>query len=248
MRDECGIAVAAYLGHEAGGLETADPVDASKLIPGMLLDIQNRGQLAAGMSSFDPKRRRLLRTHKELGGVSEVFKLSDKPGHRKLMDSLKGSIAIGHTRYSTCGADDVTYAQPLERVHGKPFKWFAFCFNGNVANHQQLASKLVGEMGYHLTNPDSDTELFMHYLAFQQRGEQKANWKEALAGLAEVIDGAWSLSLITAAGDLVIARDPAGIKPLCYGFHDGYLVAASNPSPCKTWVCATLKMSSPAQR
>ena len=67
----------------------------------------------------------------------------------------------------------------------------------------------------------------MHYLAFQQRGEQKANWKEALAGLAEVIDGAWSLSLITAAGDLVIARDPAGIKPLCYGFHDGYLVAAS---------------------
>ncbi|TVR43762.1 MAG: amidophosphoribosyltransferase [Planctomycetota bacterium] len=227
VRDECGIAVAAYLGHEAGGLETADPVDAARLIPGMLLDIQNRGQLAAGISTFSPERRPLIRTHKELGAVSEVFKLADKVANKALMQRLAGTIAIGHTRYSTCGADDVSYAQPLERVHGKPFKWFSFCFNGNVANHQQLAGKLVSEMGYHLTRPDSDTELFMHYLAFQQRGQRKANWRKALGALCRVIDGAWSLALINAAGDLVVARDPVGIKPLCYGFRDGYLLAAS---------------------
>ncbi|TVR09786.1 MAG: amidophosphoribosyltransferase [Planctomycetota bacterium] len=227
MRDECGIAVSAYLGHQAGGLETADPVDAARMIPGMLLDIQNRGQLAAGISTYNPERRQLLRTHKELGAVSEVFRLADKVAYAELMHRLAGPIAIGHTRYSTCGADDVSYAQPLERVHGKPFKWFSFCFNGNVANHQALAAKLVGDLGYHLTRPDSDTELFMHYLAFQQRGQRKTSWRKALGSISRVIDGAWSLALVTAEGDLVVARDPAGIKPLCYGFHDGYLVASS---------------------
>jgi amidophosphoribosyltransferase len=225
--EECGLAVAAYLGNDAGGISTADPVDASRLIPGMLLDMQNRGQLAAGITSFNQDRRRLLTTHKQLGGVSEVFQLADKPGHAKLMDSLAGSVAIGHIRYSTCGADDVSYAQPLEREHGKPFKWFSFCFNGNVANHQDLATKLVDELGYHLVRPDSDTELFMHYLAFQQRGRSKTPWRKALGSLQRVIDGAWSLALVTADGDLIVARDPSGIKPLCYGFYDGYLVAAS---------------------
>ena len=40
----------------------------------MLLDIQNRGQLSAGMTSFNPHRNQLLETYKDLGGVSEVFR------------------------------------------------------------------------------------------------------------------------------------------------------------------------------
>ena len=43
----------------------------SRLVPRMLLDIQNRGQLSAGISSFNPARSSLLSTYKELGGVSE---------------------------------------------------------------------------------------------------------------------------------------------------------------------------------
>ena len=50
-------------------------VDAAKLVPPMLLDIQNRGQLAAGLTSYRSDRPELLRTHKNIGSVSDVFEL-----------------------------------------------------------------------------------------------------------------------------------------------------------------------------
>ena len=49
---------------------------ASRLVPGMLLDMQNRGQLAAGITSYSSSRLQLLHTHKDVGGVPEVFRLN----------------------------------------------------------------------------------------------------------------------------------------------------------------------------
>ncbi|HMP16465.1 MAG TPA: amidophosphoribosyltransferase, partial [Gemmatales bacterium] len=40
---------------------------ATSLLPRMLLDLQNRGQLAAGISTYNPNREKLIDTHKELG-------------------------------------------------------------------------------------------------------------------------------------------------------------------------------------
>ena len=171
IHDECGIAAAIDLGPE-GALPGQDG-DAVRLLPGMLMDIQNRGQLAAGITSYDPRRAQVLRTHKALGSVQKAFSLDNKLAGVELMAHLAGPAGIGHTRYSTCGKDDVAYAQPLERPHGKLFKWFSFCFNGNVANHRELQAHLVDDLGYHLLRPDSDTELFMHYLAFAQRGARR---------------------------------------------------------------------------
>ncbi|MDA3961038.1 MAG: amidophosphoribosyltransferase [Planctomycetota bacterium] len=224
IKDECGIVAAVDLGPEHGHGEANS---ATRLLPSMLLDIQNRGQLAAGITSYNEERRQILRTHKELGSVSEVFRLSDKHAGRRLLEDLSGSIAIGHTRYSTCGADDVSYAQPLERVHGKLFKWFSFCFNGNVANHRELAAHLADDLGFHLMRPDSDTELFMHYIAFQQRKQKAEDWGTVFRRLGRLVDGAWSMALVTGDGDLLVARDPGGIKPLCYGRLGRYLVFAS---------------------
>ncbi|MHC5067530.1 MAG: amidophosphoribosyltransferase [Planctomycetota bacterium] len=225
-RDECGIVAAVRIMDGDGGAVSL-PARASDLIPGMLLDIQNRGQLAAGITSYEIGRAELLRTHKALGSVSEVFALSDKQATHDLMERYQGSVAIGHTRYATCGADDISYAQPLERKHGKTFKWFGFCFNGNVANHQELAAHLTDDLGYHLLRPDSDTELFMHYLAFHQRHETESCWTEVMGEVARVVDGAWSLALVSAKGDLVVARDPTGLKPLCWGRVGPYAVFAS---------------------
>ena len=228
IRDECGIVAAADLGHDPSTGETFDDaIDVSTLIPSMLVDIQNRGQLAAGMTSFDPARRDLLRTHKDLGSVSEVFQLSNAGAGAELMRGLTGRVAIGHTRYSTSGADDRSYAQPLERVHGRPFKWFSFCFNGNVANHNHLATQLTDRRGYHLQRPDSDTELFLHTIAFQLRANRRPSWQTVFKQIARSVDGAWSLALVTAEGDLVVARDQLGIKPLCYGVVGRTVVFAS---------------------
>ena len=49
-------------------------IAASRLIPRMLLDMQNRGQLAAGMTSYNPRRDALLETYKQLGTVAEAFR------------------------------------------------------------------------------------------------------------------------------------------------------------------------------
>ena len=73
----------------------------------MLLDIQNRGQLAAGMTSFNPGREQLLSTHKDIGSVTEVFRLSHKGKAESLMQQYAGRAAIGHVRYATCGEDDI---------------------------------------------------------------------------------------------------------------------------------------------
>src|SRR5438105_4016148 len=86
LRHECGIAAIYHLPSASPSQLCPDipPDEISRLMPRMLLDIQNRGQLSAGMTSYDPQRRQLLATYKELGSVNEVFRLN----HRGKAESL----------------------------------------------------------------------------------------------------------------------------------------------------------------
>ena len=54
------------------------------------------------------------------------------------MEKVDGPLAIGHVRYATCGGNDRSDAQPFERDHGRKTKWFAFAFNGQLANYEAL--------------------------------------------------------------------------------------------------------------
>ena len=87
----------------------------------MLLDLQNRGQLAAGMTGYDPKRDNLLATYRDLGPVDQAFRTANPEKNAKILKSVAGRAAIGHVRYATCGPDNRQYAQPFERPHG--VKW-----------------------------------------------------------------------------------------------------------------------------
>ena len=71
MREECGVAAVYHLpGTQSSPLcPDQGPEEVSRLMPRMLLDIQNRGQLAAGMTTYNPARNQLIDTHKELGTV-----------------------------------------------------------------------------------------------------------------------------------------------------------------------------------
>ena len=62
----------------------------------MLLDIQNRGQLSAGLTTYNPQRNQLIDTYKEVGAVSEVFRLSHRGEVESLMKEYAGWAAIGH--------------------------------------------------------------------------------------------------------------------------------------------------------
>tara|TARA_Y100000310_G_scaffold55771_2_gene51118 strand:+ start:168 stop:461 length:294 start_codon:yes stop_codon:yes gene_type:complete len=41
-----------------------------------LLDLQHRGQLSAGITSYNTERKRILQTHKDNGKVHEVFQIN----------------------------------------------------------------------------------------------------------------------------------------------------------------------------
>lgn len=229
IHHECGIAAVYHLPGETSPLcPEGGPDQVSRLVPRMLLDIQNRGQLAAGMTAYLPQRDLLLETHKDVGTVSEVFRLSHRGKAEAIMQHYSGRAAIGHVRYATCGEDDVRYAQPFERNHLEKRKWFAFAFNGQLSNYAALKDKLLSEADFHLGR-DNDTEIIMHEISRELAGERRPRLAEVMRNVAQRFDGAYSLVLLNAQGDLLVARDALGIKPLCYAL-EGTLFAAASES------------------
>ena len=233
MHEECGVAAIYHYNMELPSplCPEQGPTEVSRLMPRMLLDIQNRGQLAAGMSTFEPitkaKSGRLLRTHKDLGTVSEVFRLSHRAKAESIISSCTGRASIGHCRYATCGADDIDYAQPFERQHLQKHKSFCFAFNGQLSNRESLRDELLNSNeDFHLAL-ESDTEIMMYEFGRELSGDRRPSLIEVMRNVSRRFDGAYSLALMNANGEMLIARDPLGIKPMSYAYDDSLFAAAS---------------------
>ena len=69
-------------------------------MPRMLLDLQNRGQLAAGFTTFNPRRQRILDTYKQIGTVIEAFRLNHPAKHDNIMAQFAGRAAMTFGRSS----------------------------------------------------------------------------------------------------------------------------------------------------
>src|SRR6266481_3226067 len=194
LHHECGIA-AIYHFHSSAASRLAPLAgqeQVSRLMPQMLLDLQNRGQLAAGFSTYNPHREKILDTYKQIGGVIEAFRMNHQAKRESIMRQYGGRAAIGHVRYATCGATDVSYAQPFERHHGCKWKWFSFAFNGQLANFTQLREQLLAQTDYHITR-NLDTEIIMHYLSHElsQCGDDRPDLVEVFSRLTRKFDGAY---------------------------------------------------------
>ncbi len=131
-------------------------------------------------------------------------------------------------RYATCGKDDRSDAQPFERHHLQKYKWFSFAFNGQLANYGELRDRLLDGSDHHLTR-ETDTEIIMHEISRELSGDRKPELLDVMRNISQRFDGAYSLVLLNACGDMVVARDPLGIKPLCYA-KEGPLFAAASES------------------
>src|SRR6185503_21059823 len=81
--------------------------DVARLTYFGLFSLQHRGQESAGIAVSENGRLTALR---DLGLVTQVF-------DEQKLHGLRGSIAIGHTRYSTTGSSGWSNAQPLVQ-HG----------------------------------------------------------------------------------------------------------------------------------
>ncbi len=230
LHHECGVAAIYHLptGAVSHLCPGQDLRNASRLIVRMLLDMQNRGQLSAGISRYDasPANGQLLDTYRELGSVQEVFRLSHSKKAESLMKAYSGSAAIGHVRYATCGKDDRSYAQPFENHHFDTRQWFTFGFNGQLSNFNELARDLLENDNHHLVR-NSDTEVLMHELTKELTADPNISLVKLIRNIAERLDGAYSIAYLNAKGEMLIARDPLGIKPMCYAVEDGLFAAAS---------------------
>jgi amidophosphoribosyltransferase len=230
LQHECGVAALYHLeGPEISPLTpTGGSSQISRLMPRVLLDLQNRGQLAAGFTTYNPEREEILATYKQIGPVIEAFRLNHPAKAESVMSEYAGRAAIGHVRYATCGANNRSYAQPFERPHACKWKWFSIAFNGQLANFADLRADLLSLADYHLTR-ETDTEVLMHFIAHSLRGDERPDLIDVFGELSAKFDGAYNLVFLNAMGDLVVLRDPLGLRPLCYA-QDGPLFGAASES------------------
>ncbi len=228
LNHECGIAAVYHLPSSTVSplVPGKDCSRTSRLIPGMLLDMQNRGQLAAGFTTYSPGRSQIIDTHKDVGGVAEVFRMNHSAKYNLLMEEYAGHAAIGHVRYATCGKDDRSYAQPFERHHIARSKWFSFAFNGQLANYLELREEILESTDFHLAR-ETDTEILNHLISHELSLDAEIGPIELLKKIAARVDGSWNVVYLNARGQMFVSRDPLGIRPLCYAVEGSLFAAAS---------------------
>jgi amidophosphoribosyltransferase len=182
--------------------------NASQLAYLALYALQHRGEESAGIVTFDGKKTHL---HKGMGLVGDLFKEAD-------LKKLKGSIAIGHVRYSTTGSSTVKNVQPLLINHKKGF--IAVAHNGNLTNSVELRNEL--EDSGSILQTTMDSELIVHFLV----RDHQNNYRGKVMPIVQRLEGAFSFVIMI--NDSIYAmRDPHGFRPLCIGKLDGGYVVAS---------------------
>ena len=171
--------------------------DVARLAYFGLFALQHRGQEAAGIAVSDRGRLTALR---DMGLVAQVF-------DEEKLQALPGEVAIGHTRYSTTGANAWANAQPL--VHHGAARTVALAHNGNLTNTEELRDALAAD-GIVL-GATSDTEAIAALIA-----HDPSPLPLAVAQAMARLEGAYSIVAL-AEGKLIGFRDPHGIRPLAIG-------------------------------
>lgn len=200
VREECGVF----------GFYDFDGFDVAKMTYYGLYALQHRGQESCGIAVNDDGT---IRVHKDMGLVNEVFD-SEK------IAALKGTIAVGHVRYSTTGEGSRENIQPLVSRYVKGSLTIAH--NGNLTNAANLRESLENEGA--IFQSSSDTEVIMH-LAAHARTRTKSI-EEAMISVTKELKGAFSL-VVMSPRKLMGIRDPKGYRPLCIGkLKNSYVLAS----------------------
>ncbi len=186
FHDECGV-VAIF----------AHP-EAEKLAYLGLHALQHRGQESAGIATSDGMTSRV---HKAMGLVADIFT-------EEVLSKIPGTLAIGHTRYSTAGDSALLNAQPILVQSNKGA--IALAHNGNLVNAHSLRARLESQGSIFQTN--SDTEVIVHLIALSRQ----QTLPQAIADALRQVEGAFSLVMMSP-DRIIAARDPRGFRPLAMG-------------------------------
>ncbi len=214
IHEECGVF----------GAIAKSNTDIGHLVYYGLYALQHRGQESCGIVVNDDG---VFTLHKDLGLVGEVFSggvLSTLP---------QGKIAVGHVRYGTTGGNNRNNCQPIEVNHQKGR--MAIAHNGNLSNAVALRNSL--ELTGAIFHSTSDTEIIA-YIVTKER-LRSSSIEEAVSRAMNQLEGAYSLVLMSPQ-KLILARDPYGFRPLCFGKTADDTYVAASESAALTAVGAQL--------
>ena len=180
-----------------------------------LYALQHRGQESAGIAASNGSQ---ILVYKDMGLVSQVF-------DEETLGSLRGHLAVGHTRYSTTGSSVWENAQPTFRAtsHGA----IALGHNGNLTNTAELGelvgeARANGEVRGKDRGATSDSDLMTDLLA----SRSELSLEDAAMQVLPRLRGAFSLVFMDET-TLYAARDPQGIRPMVLGrLERGWAVAS----------------------
>ncbi|GAB4261875.1 MAG: amidophosphoribosyltransferase [Pararhodobacter sp.] len=201
LKEECGV-------FGAIGVQ-----DAANFIALGLHALQHRGQEAGGIITFDPQAG--FQSAHRFGLVRDNFTSA------KLMETLPGSLGIGHVRYSTAGSKGATAIRDVQPFFGEfAMGGAAIAHNGNITNANAIRRELI-ERGS-IFQSSSDSECIIHLMARSFQTTIAERLKDALRR----VEGAFSIVAMTRT-KLIGVRDALGVRPLVLGrIGDGWVLAS----------------------
>ncbi len=201
LKEECGV---------FGVIGVSDAANFTAL---GLHALQHRGQEAGGIVTYHPDHG--FNSARRFGYVRDNFT------NAAVMDTLPGSLAIGHVRYSTAGSKGATAIRDVQPFFGEfAMGGAAIAHNGNLTNAAALRRELI-ERGS-IFQSSSDSECIIHLMA---RSIQK-NIPERMKDALRRVEGAFSVVAMTRS-KLIGVRDPLGVRPLVLGkVGDGWALSS----------------------
>ncbi|MBI1919371.1 hypothetical protein HYS29_02200 [Candidatus Microgenomates bacterium] len=187
-------------------------------LAGMQGRLQHRGQDSTGLSTWDGLPGK-IKTHKDLGRVTEVF----PPGFDFELAGLSGDRGIGHNRYGTSGEatkDDISGAQPMVvEWNGRKI---AIAYNGNLpeSEREKLRRRIPSDLN---GSPNFDTADIARAIV----SAPGYSWEEKIRNGLDGVSMAYALTILTDTGEVFGLRGPTGHWPLWVGENDDLIVFAS---------------------
>ena len=154
-----------------------------------------------------------------MGLVSQVF-------NEAALESLKGHIAVGHTRYSTTGASHWRNAQPT--LGRTAYGTVALGHNGNLTNTAELLELLDERYPNHESELRGGNTTDTAVLTALLTGNPDSSLEQTAIELLPKVKGAYCLVFMDES-TLYAARDPQGVRPLVLGrLERGWVVASES--------------------
>ena len=168
--------------------------------------LEYRGYDSAGITQLGVKGPL---TTKQVGRVESM---------EALLPAEKSHIAIGHTRWATHGAPNITNAHP----HFNHNQTIFVVHNGIIENYQDIRDKLLAE-GYKFVS-ETDTEVIPHLIDFHLRTQK--SFIDAFEAAVKELMGAYAIAALhTQNPDSIFVARLSSPIVIGIGEHENFLAS-----------------------